>query len=309
MEARPVALPSDRAGLWCGIGAVVLWSFGSTFVYLGAKAAGTWTFIALGSFIAAGLQFLFRGAQTGELRSAVLLPWRLWIGPVACFVAYGLVWPSALASSTPAQVLGTNLLNYLWPILTVLFSVFIVPGMRLTGKTVLALGLALTGLILANADGIPAVVHNFSRGGTWKFRELLPYTLGLTAAVTWAVYSVLLARWRSWSNQYVTSPIGFLVIGVIGTVVLVVNSGKLPAIGGQGLIWTLLYGAGPLAAGYLLWEFALARARVQALGVIAAGTPILSTLILCAFLRQVPNAALIVAAMLVSVGVILSRRS
>lgn len=286
---------------------MVLWSFGSTFVYLGAREAGTWTFIALGSSCAAVLQLLFRRVQTGELRSAVCLPWRLWAGPIVCFVVYGLVWPVALATSTPAQVFGTNLLNYLWPVLTVFFSVFLVPGVRLTGRIVLALGLAMTGLMLANARGFAALIERAAGSETLSLQDLVPYVLSLTAAVTWAVYSVLLARWRFWAQHYVTSPIGFFLIGVIGWVVLFAGSGGTPKIDGRGLIWTLLYGAGPLAAGYLLWELALARARVQTLSVIAAGTPVLSTLILCVFLRKMPGAELVLAATLVSVGVILSR--
>ena len=40
----------------------------------------------------------------------------------------------------------------------------------------------------------------------------LPYLLALVAALTWGVYSALLARWRHWSKDYVTSPMGFLLI-------------------------------------------------------------------------------------------------
>jgi drug/metabolite transporter (DMT)-like permease len=69
---------------------------------------------------------------------------------------------------------------------------------------------------------------------------------------------------------------------------------------------TVLYGAGPLAAGYLFWELALPKARVQTLSLIAAATPILSTLLLCGFLKTPPGPELLVAALLVSGGVLLS---
>jgi drug/metabolite transporter (DMT)-like permease len=74
------------------------------------------------------------------------------------------------------------------------------------------------------------------------------------------------------------------------------------------MVWTLAYGAGPLAAGYLLWELALAKARVQTLSVIAAGTPVLSTFLLCCFLRRMPGMELVLAAGLVSAGAIFSRK-
>ena len=68
------------------------------------------------------------------------------------------------------------------------------------------------------------------------------------------------------------------------------------------------HGIGPLAIGYLLWEVALAKARVHSLSMLAAATPVLSTLLLCVFLRSLPGPGLIAAAVLVSAGVLLSVR-
>ncbi len=295
-------------GLWFGSAAVLVWSFGSALVYFGARDTGTWSFIAIGSTSAALLQFGVRRVQTGEVWTALLLPWRLWAGPVLCFVCYGLVWPLALAASSPGQVFGTNLLNYLWPVLTVVFSAFLVPGVRLTPRTLLALGLAAAGLVLANAGEFPRLLARASGNGSWTPAEFLPYLLGLTAAVTWALYSALLARWRSWAIQYVTSPVGFLLIGVSAWIVLLLGSRGTANSSRSGLLWTLLYGTGPLAAGYLLWELALARTRVQTLSLLAAGIPVLSTAILCVFLRRMPGPELVLAAILVAAGVLLSRR-
>ena len=44
----------------------------------------------------------------------------------------------ALVTSDDHQVFGVSLINYLWPVLTVLFSAWWVPGARLTMRTVLA---------------------------------------------------------------------------------------------------------------------------------------------------------------------------
>ncbi len=75
-----------------------------------------------------------------------------------------------------------------------------------------------------------------------------------------------------------------------------------------GTIAIICYGLGPLAVGYLLWEIALSRARVHSLSMVGAVTPILSTILLCVFLRSTPGPELIVAAFLVSAGVLLSVR-
>ncbi len=297
-----------RLGSFLGAGAVVFWSFGAALVYLGAKEAGTWAFVALASLAGGGLQLVFRRAYHGELRSAICLPWRLWAIPLLCFVVYGLVWPWALVSASPKQVFGVSLINYLWPVLTVVFSVWWVPGVRLTMRTVAALLLAMAGLVCANLGNLRALLADSGGNGGGTMRYLLPYALAFAAAITWGMYSAFLVRWRAWARHYVTSPMGFLLIALIAAIVMSLTKTVPRHLSPQGAVLTLLYGAGPLAAGYLLWELALPRARVHTLSLIAAATPVLSTLLLCVFLQSAPGPELVVAALLVSGGVLLSVR-
>lgn len=84
--------------------------------------------MTLASLTGRALQMVFRRVYHGELRTAVRLPWRLWAVPLLCFVVYGLVWPLALVTSSPKQVCGVSLINCLWPVLTVLFSVWWEPA-------------------------------------------------------------------------------------------------------------------------------------------------------------------------------------
>jgi drug/metabolite transporter (DMT)-like permease len=285
---------------------VVFWSFGSSLVFLGAREAGTWRLIAIASLSGGGVQLISRRIYHGELTTAVWLPWRLWVAPLVCFVLYGLVWPRALATATRTQVGGVNLINYLWPVLTVLFSVWWVPGVKLTIRLVLGMTFAMAGLACANAQQLQLLHSNSNRS---LLSQLLPYALAMIAALTWAIYSALLARWRTWARNYVTSPIGFLLIGSIACSVLAFGHLRLGKMSLLGLLFTILYGVGPLGAGYLLWELALARAKVQSLSMLAAATPVLSTLVLCCFLRQSPGIELVAAALLVSAGVVLSMRA
>jgi drug/metabolite transporter (DMT)-like permease len=307
--AAPVEYPKSaaRLGLFLGLIAVVFWAFGASLVFFGAQQTGTWPFVTLASLVGGVLQLLCCRVYRGELRTAIRLPWRLWLGPVFCFVLYGLAWPLALVGSTTRQVVGVSLINYLWPTLTVLFSVWCVPGVRLTPKIILALLLALAGLALANYKPIQTLLSG-AGGQAPTLRHFLPYGLATVAAITWAIYSTLLARWRSWAGNYVTSPWGFILIGLVGAMIMVATGTVPRQLTGLGTILTIFYGAGPLAIGYLLWEIALSKARVQALSLIAALTPVLSTLLLCFFLRHLPGGELICAAVLVSAGVVLSMR-
>jgi drug/metabolite transporter (DMT)-like permease len=284
---------------------VAFWSFGSSLIFLGARETDPWRFVAIASLSAGALQLIFRQISHGELRTAIFLPWRLGVAPIACFVAYGLAWPSALAASSIEQVGGVNLINYLWPVLTILISVWWVPGVRLTPRMVLAIILSLAGLACANAVPIRELLAHPINAST-QIHQLLPYLLASIAAITWAVYSALLARWRYWAKNYVTSPLGFVSVGTIASLVLLFRGGRSGSPSGYGLVLTFLYGVGPLASGYLLWELALSRARVQSISILAAATPLLSTLLLCCFLKNLPGLDLVLAVILVSSGVALS---
>jgi len=306
--ASDSAAHSARLGLVLGSVAVLFWSFGSSLIFLGARQAGTWPFVAIAALVGGGFQLLGWRLYRGGLRSAVWLPWRLWAVSLPCFVLYGLVWPWALVSSSAKQVFGVSLINYLWPVLTVLFSAWWVPGARLKTRTVLATFLALAGLVCANLQHIRDLLAAGDSAGVSPVRRFLPYGLALVAAVTWAIYSTLLARWRDWARNYVTSPVGFLLTGTIACAVTAFT-GSMPAkLSASGTLLIICYGAGPLAVGYLLWEIALSKARVHTLSLLAAATPVLSTFLLCLFLRTLPGPELIIAALLVGGGVLLSAR-
>ena len=299
---------SARLGLVLGGVAVLFWSFGSSLIFLGARQTGTWPFVAIAALVGGGSQLIGWRLYRGGLRSAVWLPWRLWAVSLPCFVLYGLVWPWALVSSSAKQVFGVSLINYLWPVLTVLFSAWWVPGARLTTRTIVATFLALAGLVCANLQHIRELLAAGDSAGVSTVRRFLPYGLALVAAVTWAVYSTLLARWRDWARNYVTSPVGFLLTGTIACAVTAFTGSMPVKLSPSGTLTIICYGAGPLAVGYLLWEVALSKARVHTLSLLAAATPVLSTFLLCVFLRSLPGPELIIAALLVGGGVLLSAR-
>lgn len=290
--------------------AVLCWSFASSLIFLGAREAGTWSFVALASLTGGMIQIVAWRWHRGTFISVLRLPWRLWAVSVPCFVAYGLVWPAALVSAGPQELFGVNLINYLWPVLTVLLAAWWVPGARLTGRTVAAAAVSLAGLVCANLPRLRLLLAAGGEGGAdaAPFQRLLPYGLAFAAALSWAVYSATLARWRSWAGGYATSPLGFLITGVVATFAGGLMAGTAASPSLRGLLLTAAYALGPLAAGYLLWEVALARARVHALSLLAAATPVLSTLVLGIFLHALPGPELLLGAVLVSAGALLCVR-
>lgn len=296
--------------MWLGGIAVLVWSSASTLIFLGAKEVGTWAFVALASLIGGAVQLLAWRWYRGGFRSALRLPWRLWAMSIPCFVAYGLLWPAAMVSATPREVFGVNLINYLWPVLTVLLSAWWVPGAHLTPRIAGAAALSLAGLAWANLAHVQKLLDGplSAAAGTPPGSHLLPYALAFAAALSWAAYSASLARWRSWAGGYATSPAGFLLTGLVaGWAHLAADTAPVDT-SGRGLWLTLSYGVGPLAVGYLVWEMALARARVHALSLLGAVTPVLSTLVLCIVLRVWPGFDVVGGAVLVTAGALLSVR-
>ncbi len=319
LKARAVAEantkdPTDKTatrGLLLGLAAIVLWSLTAALVALGADAMGAWPFLALATLTGGALQMGFRRWHHGELRSALILPGTLWLVTIFGFVLYGVVYPLAIAvAATEAERCGVNLINYLWPPLTVVCAVLWVPRTRFGPLLVLAIGCALAGTVLANLRQIGAAFSGPAElAGAWGPERLAPYILALVGAVVWAVYSSLLARWRDWARDYATSPVGLLAIGLIATCASVATGGGWPGLTLMGVVAAVLCGVGPQGGGYLLWELAVTRADVKTLGLLGAMTPILSTAWLCLFLRYVPGYELVLAAVLVSGAVVLSTRS
>jgi drug/metabolite transporter (DMT)-like permease len=138
---------------------------------------------------------------------------------------------------------------------------------------------------------------------------MLPYLLGLVAAVSWAMYSVFLARWRAWAKDYTSCAMGMLIAGAAALVVGFLTGESGLRVSAKGIMFILFYALGPSAAGYLLWELAVPRTNVKTLGLMGALIPILSIVWLCLFLRYFPGWELIAAAVLVSLGIVLSRNA
>jgi drug/metabolite transporter (DMT)-like permease len=70
----------------------------------------------------------------------------------------------------------------------------------------------------------------------------------------------------------------------------------------------LALGLGPAGAAFYLWDHAVKRGDIRALGALAYATPILSTALLIACGRAEPTGTLLIAAALVTVGAALASR-
>jgi drug/metabolite transporter (DMT)-like permease len=184
-----------------------------------------------------------------------------------------------------------GLINYLWPLLIVLFSA------RLPGS-----GGLRAGHVAGAALGLAGVAALFAGRGNLDFAAgALPgYAASLAAAFVWAGYSVLSAR----VGQVPTDAVaGFCLITAALNLAchLAFETTVWPADATQ---WgaVLLLGIGPVGAAFYLWDIGCKRGDVRLLGVTAYAAPVLSTLILVASGYASASPALALACLLIVAG-------
>lgn len=254
-----------------GVGAILLWSLSSTCITFMGSQLGVWQFLAITPLVASLLQITGYLVMGRSLRSILLPPPKLWLAIALGFVAYLFLYTLGIMTSrTESQVMGVNLMNYLWPTLAVLLTIWWVPGERMHRRLAVSVVLSLSGVLLANGRDI-ALPHADA--------SLWPYWLGGLAAISWASYCALASRWRRWSMDYAASPMGFMIVAVVAAGICQWRHEWQPM---NMHMWggVLLIAIGPWAGAYMLWELALHRAPGTTLSLMGAATPILSTLCL-----------------------------
>lgn len=284
---------SRSAATLAGFGAILLWSLLALFT----AASGT-----VPPFQLAAMTFSIGGlcgcaAWIGRPAGAraLLQPWPVWLLGVGGLFGYHALYFSALRLAPPAEA---GLINYLWPLLIVLFSA------RLPGSGGLRAG-HLAGAVL----GLAGVAALFVGRGNLDFAAgALPgYAASLAAAFVWAGYSVLSAR----VGQVPTDAVaGFCLVTAALSLAchLAFETTVWPADATQ---WgaVLLLGIGPVGAAFYLWDIGCKRGDVRLLGVTAYAAPVLSTLILVATGYASPGPALALACLLIVAGALTAVRA
>jgi len=193
----------------------------------------------------------------------------------------------ALRLAPPAEA---GLLNYLWPLLIVLFS-SLLPGERLAPHHVIGALLGLAGTVLLLAG-------DFSGG----FAPGQPPGLiaAFVAAFVWAAYSVMSRRLKSVPTDAVA---GFCLATALlaGLVHAIVEVTVWPDSTPQWLAIAAL-GTGPVGAAFYAWDVGMKRGDIRVLGAASYATPLLSTGFLTMAGYAQPSANIAIAAALIGGG-------
>jgi drug/metabolite transporter (DMT)-like permease len=283
-----------------GFAAILLWSTTVAFGRSLSEQVGTLTAASLiyllGGLISSGYQ-----AAGGKLAALRSLNCRYRWGCGSLFVLYMASLYLALGlARTRSQVLEVGLMNYLWPMGTVLLSV---PILKLKASAALV-----PGAIVATAGVFLATTQNQSLSWSSFQANLaqngLPYVLGATAALSWSLYSTLSRRWAGDAAGGAVSLFMLATGVVLGLARLFVP---------ETTQWTgralseLLYMVVGSNLAYVFWERAMRRGDIV---LVASGsylTPLFSTIVSILYLGAAAGIRLWAGCALVIAGAVTCR--
>jgi drug/metabolite transporter (DMT)-like permease len=283
--ARNDGSMTSRNATLIGLTAILMWSLLAALTVATGKIPAfqlaAMTF-AIGAVVG-GLGWFGRPDAIGALRQAPLA----WIVGVGGLFGYHALYFLALRFAPPAEA---GLLNYLWPLLIVLFSSFL-PGERLAPHHIIGalLGLADTVLLLTGGN-----LSGFAEG------QLPGLLAAFIAAFVWAIYSVMSRRLKSVPTDAVA---GFCAAtaALAALVHMLIEDTVWPETTAQWLA-VIALGIGPVGAAFYTWDIGMKRGDIRVLGAASYATPLLSTsfLILAGFAKA--SVSIAIAAVLIAGG-------
>jgi drug/metabolite transporter (DMT)-like permease len=276
---------TPRTATLVGLTAILMWSLLSVLTVATGKipafqlAAMTFGIGAAVAFAS----FLFRPAAF----SAIKQPLVAWAVGVGGLFGYHALYFLALRFAPPAEA---GLLNYLWPLLIVLFS-SLLPGERLASHHIIGALLGLAGTVLLLAG---------NTGGGFAPSQLPGLAAAFLAAFVWAAYSVMSRKLKAVPTDAVagfclaTALLAALVHSMVETTVWPETMGQWLAI--------IALGVGPVGAAFFVWDIGMKRGDIRVLGAASYATPLLSTafLILAGYAQA--TATIAIAAILIAGG-------
>jgi len=276
---------SPRTATLIGLSAILMWSLLAVLTVatgtIPAFQLAAMTF-AIGALVAFA-SFLLRPSAFAALKQPLVA----WVVGVGGLFGYHALYFLALRFAPPAEA---GLLNYLWPLLIVLFS-SLLPGERLLGHHIIGALLGLAGTVLLLMGG---------GGSGFEAGQLPGLAAAFVAAFVWASYSVMSRRLKAVPTDAVA---GFcLATAVLAAIVhVLVEKTVWPQTPGQWLAIAAL-GVGPVGAAFFTWDIGMKRGDIRVLGAASYATPLLSTafLILAGFAK--PTATIAIAAILIAGG-------
>jgi len=229
------------------------------------------------------MTWLWRPMAIRALRQPLIV----WLVGIGGLFSYHALYFLALRLAPPAEA---GLVNYLWPLLIVLFSSML-PGERLAPHHIIGAVLGFAGTVLLFAG---------NGGSQFNPAHIPGFVAAFVAAFVWAGYSVM-------SRKFAVVPTDAVAGFCLATALLAAACHFAFEV----TIWPetttqwlaiMALGIGPVGIAFFAWDIGMKRGDIRVLGAASYATPLLSTafLILAGFAQ--PTATLAAAAALIAVG-------
>ena len=280
---------TTRTATSIGLIAILLWSMLALFTAATGRIPpfqlNAMTFLVGG--LVGVVSWIVRPQGLEALRQKPVV-WALGIGGL---FGYHALYFAALRLAPPAE---SGLINYLWPLLIVLFS-SLLPGEHLRRAHIAGALLGFAGVVVLIAG----------RGAFDARAEYMPgYLCAFVAAFVWAGYSVLSRRFGQVPTDAVA---GFCLATALLSLVchLAFETTVWPESTVQWLA-VLGLGLGPVGAAFYVWDIGMKRGDIRFLGVASYATPVLSTLLLVVAGYAEPTLTLALACGLIVAGALVA---
>lgn len=286
-------LPPSRRATLLGACSILLWCWSGACFARGGRIFGPGVYLTLMTGTGAATVVLLQALRRRPLADLLRLPARVVTAGSVGVALYTVLLAYALFSAAPADLGQVNLLNYLWPIWIVVFSGLLVPHHR---GGVAALGGAFLGfagvLVARGPEGLLRVPE-----------RVLPHVLALVAGILWALYCVLLRRWRVPEEQDATA----LNFGLCAAMSAALAGWRgewstLAPVGAEGIFWVVFGGVGPVGLAYRWWEAGMKLGNARLLGTLAYLIPVGSSAILGLLFHDALGPGLLSGALLIAIG-------
>jgi drug/metabolite transporter (DMT)-like permease len=283
-----------------GIGAIAFWCWSGPCFAAGSRAIGSMPYVAFTSVVGVITGMVFHRARGQALADLFRLPRRVIVAGFFGVAVYTVVMTGAVGMASDSDLGQIILINYLWPIWIIVLGLLLLDEKPRIGLTLVAAALGFGGVVVSKG------LEPFTRPPA----GLVPHALAMIAAFLWALYSVLLKRWRV-PEENCGSTGQFIVCAFLATGVGALNGQweAMPVPDASAVFWILFGGIGPIGLGYYLWEIGIKRGAAHMIALLAYFIPVVSALLIGLLFREAISPGLLPGALMIVAGAYLGSRA
>ena len=287
------AVPAPAVATAVGFVAILLWALLAPFTVL-AGGVPSLQLVAMSFFIATLIGVVYLAGSSTARRGLRRLSLPAALLGTCGLLGFHFFYFLSLSLAPPLEA---NLINYLWPLLIVLFSALLPGSAGLRWWHLAGVTLGLAGAVLVITGG----ASGLSASGAWA-----GYAAAFAAALVWSSYSVLSRLFRGVPSVAVTlycsatACAGALASLALEQPIWPLDARQWLAVVGLGL--------GPVGLAFYVWDYGCKHGDIRVLGAASYFAPLISTSLLVGFGLSEANPLLWLAAVLITCGALLAAR-